>query len=563
MIARVCARGKSAPGLLRYLYGPGKANEHTDPHLVAGSGALPVEWAGQLSGEEAHDLGRVVEGAWRASYVERLAYAGVGRGGVSHDVLATGGGPGEQDKEHVYHVALSLAPGERFTDEQWAAVASDFVDGMGFTTGPDDDRGAAWVAVRHGLSAGGNDHLHLAMSLVRQDGRRVNLPRNDFGLAQTVRRHLEDTHTFVAPLHDRGAPTAGRDLTPGQEEQGQERGQGRSLPGYTPKEHADARARAAAGTGSVVPDRVRLQQMVRGAAHTSGSEVEWIQTLVQAGVELEVARWAPGGRDEVTGYKVRLGEGVWFSASKLADDLTLTYLRRHWIDTPGSREHALVLWREETPPSPTLTPPPAGESLDAATAALTAWNAGLARLDPHDRAAWERELTQAAGTVSVLAQALGPVGEVAGYVADVLTRQSLTGRPVRQSHGQNGRQSGDGAATWIPVGSTLAEVAARHIALALRASSPDQHRGWVAVLRQLERTVAAVRDAQEARGDLAAATALARDGAPALASITLYVGAATPHSITPAEAVRVPSRWQAPGSREQLRRAADRDGRAR
>jgi hypothetical protein len=29
-------RGAEAGGLLRYLYGPGRANEHTDPHLVAG-----------------------------------------------------------------------------------------------------------------------------------------------------------------------------------------------------------------------------------------------------------------------------------------------------------------------------------------------------------------------------------------------------------------------------------------------------------------------------------------------------------------------------------------------
>jgi hypothetical protein len=29
-------RGTDARRLLYYLYGPGKANEHTDPHLVAG-----------------------------------------------------------------------------------------------------------------------------------------------------------------------------------------------------------------------------------------------------------------------------------------------------------------------------------------------------------------------------------------------------------------------------------------------------------------------------------------------------------------------------------------------
>ena len=35
MIGKVL-RGTNAARLLYYLYGPGKANEHADPHLVAG-----------------------------------------------------------------------------------------------------------------------------------------------------------------------------------------------------------------------------------------------------------------------------------------------------------------------------------------------------------------------------------------------------------------------------------------------------------------------------------------------------------------------------------------------
>ena len=37
MIGKV-VRGSDAGGLLRYLYGPGRANAHIDPHLVAGFG---------------------------------------------------------------------------------------------------------------------------------------------------------------------------------------------------------------------------------------------------------------------------------------------------------------------------------------------------------------------------------------------------------------------------------------------------------------------------------------------------------------------------------------------
>jgi hypothetical protein len=37
MIGKV-VRGSDAGGLLRYLYGPGRANAHIDPHLIAGFG---------------------------------------------------------------------------------------------------------------------------------------------------------------------------------------------------------------------------------------------------------------------------------------------------------------------------------------------------------------------------------------------------------------------------------------------------------------------------------------------------------------------------------------------
>ncbi|MYS55626.1 mobilization protein, partial [Streptomyces sp. SID6013] len=35
MIPRIQKRGQRTIGLLYYLYGPGKFEEHTDPHLVA------------------------------------------------------------------------------------------------------------------------------------------------------------------------------------------------------------------------------------------------------------------------------------------------------------------------------------------------------------------------------------------------------------------------------------------------------------------------------------------------------------------------------------------------
>lgn len=71
---------------------------------------------------------------------------------------------------HVWHCSLSIREGEGdLTDENWANIANDFMDHMGFTeaSGKALCRG---VAIRHGHSKIGNDHIHIAASLVREHG---------------------------------------------------------------------------------------------------------------------------------------------------------------------------------------------------------------------------------------------------------------------------------------------------------------------------------------------------------------------------------------------------------
>lgn len=70
----------------------------------------------------------------------------------------------------VWHCSLSLRAEEgALTDQQWGDIANDFVDAMGFTeaSGKAECR---WVAINHGTSENGNHHIHVAVSLVREDG---------------------------------------------------------------------------------------------------------------------------------------------------------------------------------------------------------------------------------------------------------------------------------------------------------------------------------------------------------------------------------------------------------
>ena len=83
----------------------------------------------------------------------------------------------------------------------------------------------------------------------------------------------------------------------------------------------------------------------------------------------------------------------------------------------------------------------------------------------------------------------GPTGEDFTIGARELSRQAC--RPGVMAANSGGPSRG--------------ELAARHIHLALRATSPDQHRGWLAVMKQLNRTARAIHAAQEARGQLATA----------------------------------------------------------
>src|SRR3954454_10741660 len=162
-------RGERMAGLLVYLAGPGRSNEHTEPHLVAGDPAV-LAW---------HDDAELD----RDAALQVAAQLDAPRRAFGVDV------PGGS----VWHCSLSLRAEEgQLTDEKWAAIATDFVAAMGFS----DAGGKAacrWVAVRHGLSAAGNDHVHLAVSLVREDGTKAST-WNDRPKAQTLAGELEHKH---------------------------------------------------------------------------------------------------------------------------------------------------------------------------------------------------------------------------------------------------------------------------------------------------------------------------------------------------------------------------------
>lgn len=130
MIADI-TRGKNLRDLLTYFYGPGLADEHTDPHLVASwNGAAP-------------DPGRSDD--FPGVQEQLLAALTLGN-------ERTGDGTPVQQ---VWHCCVRAAPEDRIlADSDWAAIARRLVHATGIA--PGDADGCRWVAIRHA-----DDHIHI------------------------------------------------------------------------------------------------------------------------------------------------------------------------------------------------------------------------------------------------------------------------------------------------------------------------------------------------------------------------------------------------------------------
>lgn len=187
-----------------YLAGPGRHEEHRDPHVVAGSPAVELGVAGgQLDRSGALRLARWLDEPARAmqARAQRGVYARAqcGRDHGGQRVMEREK-VGEADA-HVYQVALSARAEEgELGDQVWAQVAHEFVDRMGIAArGNSSAVTTRWAAIHHGQSSAGNDHIHLVVNLAREDGSTVDV-HNDFRRARQVCRDLE-VEFGLMPLH--------------------------------------------------------------------------------------------------------------------------------------------------------------------------------------------------------------------------------------------------------------------------------------------------------------------------------------------------------------------------
>lgn len=335
MIAKV-VRGYRPAGLLRYLFGPGKFEEHKNPRVVASWDSAPwlhqpaklmaVVMDGEVveSGEFDFDLGPLTDTmqdlAARAGLPSRsppaitpewteqlqsgrrlppeapswLSY-------YKYDpkrkavVLRDG---------YVWHCPVRLHPTDPIlSDQQWEMIAERLMGATGIA-----QKEARWIAIRHG-----DDHIHLMATLVSEHTGKQIHPYRDFVRLRAECRALERE----LGLYE----TAGIDKT--------------ALAVPTRREKGKAER-----LGRQVTAREELRRLVSHAAAATSTGEQFLRDLRADGLDPRPIRDADG---DIVGYTVALpgdvtaaGTPVRYSGTALGSDLTWPKLLARWDSTPLS-----------------------------------------------------------------------------------------------------------------------------------------------------------------------------------------------------------------------------------
>ena len=307
MIGKIATpRREDIEPLLYYLFVPGRREEHTDPHIIAGW-RHPAAQEPPLRPDGKRDFATLA--------------------GLFKQPQAALGGRGYE--RPVWHCSMRAAPEDRMlSDDEWAAIAHEVMHRTGLSPYGQEDEAVRWIAVRHG-----EDHIHIVAMLARQDGGKPGL---------SGERYKVRAACLAAEKSYRLRSTAPADRT-------------------AARRPSRAESEKAARRGLDEAPRVTLRRQVTTAAASANSQDEFFARLDAAGV-LVRKRFSVTNPGQVTGYAVALpgdtakdGGPVWYGGGKLATDLTWPKLRQRWTPsraTPGgghlTGEERNALWDHAT-----------------------------------------------------------------------------------------------------------------------------------------------------------------------------------------------------------------------
>jgi hypothetical protein len=148
VIGHVADPGDDVAGLLYYLFGQGRRDEHVNPHLIGGwehpSGLEPP--VGVSGGRDFRRLAGLLE----------EPVAAVGK---------------RAPAKYVWHCVLRAAPEDpHLGDGAWMDITARVMDRTGLSERGREHDGVRWIAVHHG-----DQHVHILATLARQDGHRASV----------------------------------------------------------------------------------------------------------------------------------------------------------------------------------------------------------------------------------------------------------------------------------------------------------------------------------------------------------------------------------------------------
>ncbi len=249
MIGKITTpRGVRVEPLIYYLFGPGRHQEHTDPHVVAGW-RHPADLEPPLRPDGTRDF-RKLNGLLNQP----------------HDALGRWG-----YARPVWHCSMRAAPGDKtLSDDEWASIAHGVMDRTGLSRYGEEDDGVRWVAIRHA-----DDHVHIVAMLARQDRSKPSVHNERYRVRDAC---------LAAEQRYGLRSTAPADLT---------------APRYPSRGENEKASRR----GLDEAPRVTLRRHVTTAAAASGSETEFFARLDQAGI-LVRKRFSTRNPGQVAGYAV-------------------------------------------------------------------------------------------------------------------------------------------------------------------------------------------------------------------------------------------------------------------
>ncbi|MFF5895536.1 relaxase/mobilization nuclease domain-containing protein [Streptomyces argenteolus] len=298
MIAAIKPAGSNTRGLLAYLYGPGRHDEHLDPHLVTGFAMLGMPDPGRDENATLTELSRHLDEPVRLRNSEF----------------------GKPVTDHVWHCPVRAAPEDRhLSDTEWGEIAQRIVQAAGIAP-EGDDLACRWIAVRHA-----DDHIHILATTVREDGRRPKLHDSGIRVGDACREIEKDYGLRRLKKGDRT---------------------GTRRPTQAEMHKADR-------LGWEQTSREWLQDRIR-AAIPHATTTEELLAYLEAGDILVKPRCGPSG--DLLGYAVgrpgdlnKDGEQIYHPGGKIAPDLSLPKLRAR-LETGAPEEHPTA--RRDRPITP-------------------------------------------------------------------------------------------------------------------------------------------------------------------------------------------------------------------